>query len=361
MKLFFMEVRKLCGKKIMWIGMIAMMAFFIFYFWGTAIEEVRIYEHGEWVEGIEAIKRNKEIARNYEGILTLEKAYDIIEKYGFSYYDMETYWETGNDSSRFITHIMTELRQTEEQPEEFVKNSDGSYLGTDYLEGDVTFGYTEGWENLRESMMIYIGTLSILLIIIVSPVFTEEYTLRTAEVALTTKHGRQRDIWMKIGAALFVSALLYIVAVGGMYAAFLYTYGADGLNASAYMLVRLSNLKSVAIWQFFLVYFLLGIAAVLLNTCITLAISATFRQGMITVITSLSVYLLPFVMSNIVFSLLPVTRVTLIIKNIFTWFPFYLAHCQQFGIMPGLYIWRLLFVLGLFIASIMTAYRIYRN
>lgn len=361
MKLYFMEVRKLCDKKIVWIGVAATMLFFAFQFWAASIETIRIYENGEWITGMEAIERNKEIAKEYEGILTIEKAETIIQKYGFSYYDEATDYETGNYSNRFITHIMTDLRYTGERPTEFVKGEDGSYQGAHYLEGDIVFGYAEGWGNLRESMVVYMVMISILSIIITAPVFTEEYALRTADVALTTRHGRKRDIWLKIGAALGVIAVIYMIAVGSMYGAYLCVYGTESLSAGAYMLCPLNTCREITIFQFYLRYFFIGLAAVLLNTAITLAISAVFKQGFITIIVSLTVYLLPYVLSEIIMELLPVSRISFILKNIFTWFPFWLANSLQFGTVPWLHMWKLLFVSAMFLASVIFAYRKYRN
>lgn len=361
MKLYFMEMRKICEKKILWVGLGAMFLFFFFQFWVTNIGDYRIYDNGNVYTGIDAIKRDQEIAREYEGALTFERAEQIIDRYGFSYFnDMD--YETGNFCSRFITHMTTHLMQNGEKPVEFVKNKDGGYMGEEWMDGSLNFGYTQGWENLTEGMILYVTGVCLLLIIAVSPVFCEEYMLGTADIAYTTKHGRGKDIWMKIAAALGVSILLYTVVVGGMYLAYFCLYGRDGLSASAARLFySITADRNKTVLSFFAEYFITGLMGVLLNTCMTLFISSLCRQNFFSVILSVICYLAPVGVGNVVLSMFPVTKVTMILRNICLWFPFYLSHILQFNRIAFLEIWRICVITGLFCVSIVGAYRVYRK
>ena len=213
-KIFQEEFRKIASRKIVWIGLFVLLAFVRFRI-GEIQNDYSVLIDGETFYGKEAIEKDKELTARYAGSLTEEKIREFYEKYGFFYYDADTRERKGNFCSQFMTEHLTNFRQIEN--EETVPESIVFFEGEEWernvgslLDGTIRFDYAYGWENLREvyGIMIVCG-LAVLFIIGLSPVFAEEYTLKTADILLTTQRGKKSGIWMKAAAALCFTVSVY--------------------------------------------------------------------------------------------------------------------------------------------------------
>lgn len=359
MKLLHMELSKICSRKILWVGITAVALFFIA--WQTAyISEKKVWDNGVMYKGLEALQKDRELAKEYEGIFTWETAKKIIEKYGFSSYEDYEGLTNKNFCNQFVTRYMTEYGYTGEGEPQLRVSPDNNYAVDIVIKEGVRFGYIGGFEDLREAMAMLIPCITILLIIAVAPVFSEEYMLRTAAVALSTVRGKKKDIWTKIGAALVFSCILYVVFVTFLYIAYLCVYGRDGLDAGAsLMLIGVQIESGMSIRAWFIRYFLAGLLSVMVQTCMTLFVSARSRQNFTAVILSTVLYLMPLVLGQGVFKLFAPTRLQMILVNICLWFPFYSAHMLK-GL-PFLDRLKAPFIILLIAASLYLAYRKYRD
>lgn len=179
-KIWKEEIYKIASRKIVWCGLIVILAFLTFRLWAVQ-KDYTVTIDGQTYHGKAAVEKDKKLAEEYAGPLTEEKVRAIYDRFGFSYYDEETGDFQGNFCSRFITEKMTNYRQMVERdnPDEiqFMEGEGWDNNVAPLLKGDVQFDYTYGWEDLKETCGITMLLLvSVILIIGLSPIFAEEYT-----------------------------------------------------------------------------------------------------------------------------------------------------------------------------------------
>ena len=119
---------------------------------------------------------------------------------------------------------------------EYLTNSDGSFksLETAYPNSPtVTLGYCDGWDKLLSGMGSILSIMICLIVVItLSPVFSEEYALHTDSIIYSARYGRTKLTTSKIIAALEVvigTYLLYLLLNLVLYGC---TYGLQGWNVS---------------------------------------------------------------------------------------------------------------------------------
>lgn len=247
-----------------------------------------------YLEGREAIDYNKAVAAKYEGELTIDKIKEILETYAPDVEDAG-FWVV-NNTYNIISSFWTEY--------------DGNYNGMTieeafpkYLdERPLVLGYNEGWLGFLETgmyMMVFVGFL---LVIALSPVFSEEYTRGTDALILTSRHGKGKCALAKILASylftLLATGILLISA--GIY--WLWGFGMEGAGASVQMNTHftftgvpyfLTNLETA-------VYcIVLWLGGSLILTGMILILSALCRSSFITLIAALTCYTVPAMFGQI--------------------------------------------------------------
>lgn len=294
------EVYKIVSRKIIWCGIIVLMVFLAFRLYVMVLHDYSATIEGQAYHGIEAIHKDQELAKKYAGPLTEEKVKDIYKQYGFYYIDEETWESKGNYCNQFITEKMTNYNWTNRGDLEeiaFLEDSDWENNVTPLLKGDIQFDYVYGWDDFRETYgLIVILMFSVILIIGLSPIFSEEYSLRTAEILLTTCRGKKSGIWMKILAAMSFAAAAYCFLSLYTWLIYFTVFGTQGLDASAVLIgVSANSYHPDKIGGFFLYLFGLGLVGVLLLTALVLAVSSICKNSFMAVVVSLIVFLVPLV------------------------------------------------------------------
>ncbi len=367
-KIFQEEFYKIASRKVIWIGLFLLLAFITYRLW----RENNAYSmtiDGKQIYGQEAIQKDKELAAHYAGPVTEDMLWEIYEKYGFFCYDPETRERMGNFCSQFMTEHMTNFNQIplEESTPENIR----FYEGWDWernvgglVEKAPRFDYVYGWDDLRETYGIMTVTvIAVLLIIGLAPVFAEEYSLKTADILLTTPRGKGSGIWMKAAASLSFSLAVYCGSTLYVWGLYLKVFGTQGLNASPLLIGGgYYGYCPSSISGFFLFQFALGLAGIVLLSCMVLAASALCKNTFLSVVVSLTVFLLPVIWLKI-FAAMGVFSVTL--RKALTHFnvslPFYLITNWGFDF-PLKDIWLHLFIAAAAgTASIVAGYRKYRG
>ncbi len=367
-KIFQEEFRKIASRKIVWIGLFVLLAFVRFRI-GEIQNDYSVLIDGETFYGKEAIEKDKELTARYAGSLTEEKIREFYEKYGFFYYDADTRERKGNFCSQFMTEHLTNFRQIEN--EETVPESIVFFEGEEWernvgslLDGTIRFDYAYGWENLREvyGIMIVCG-LAVLFIIGLSPVFAEEYTLKTADILLTTQRGKKSGIWMKAAAALCFTVSVYCAVTLYVWGVYLKIFGSQGLDASPEIIWEgLYGYCPDSIGGFFLFQFGMGLAGLLLLACTVLAVSAMCKNAFLSVIISTILFLFPAVWLNV---LGPMRILGMAMTKVVTLFmvsmPVYLSMHWGFGFQEKQVLMHLAIAVAVGAGSLALGYRRYRG
>ncbi len=243
---------------------------------------------GGYLEGREAVEYDKEIAARYEGILTGEKVDEILETYRPKE-EVELWW--------MVNNVYNTVSGKWGEGDETYDGTDILSVFPDYQDKrPMILGYSEGWLNFLETgqyMMVFIGFL---LVISLSPVFSEEYTRGTDALILTSRHGKRKCAWAKIIASYLFTLL--IVGVWLLIQSFVYwrDFGLDGSGAS----VQLNNHWTFANVPYFLTNMgaagyclVLWIGCSLILTAFVLLLSVLCRSSFATVIAALACYAIP--------------------------------------------------------------------
>ncbi|MCM1386923.1 MAG: hypothetical protein NC231_06325 [Bacillus sp. (in: Bacteria)] len=239
MRLYKMELYKLCHRKLFKIGVICTIGIFLLFFWMRVSQESS-YVDGVRYQGYRAVQMDRKITEEFKGVVTDEKVEKIVEKYGFPKEVKENYpyYQDSNFLNKWA--------------EQYV--SDGYYRDWDnykiasfgYPLADTELGkaaetagkeiileYNNGWYTFCGVSVIGLIIGSILIVFSVSIVFANEGQTKMLPLMFTTKDGKEKDIYAKIAAA-------YTVAVGVWLGVFLLdyllcnsVYGLDGLECMA--------------------------------------------------------------------------------------------------------------------------------
>lgn len=377
MRLWKMEFYKIAARPMLNLGFLLLVGFFLLVFWQEA-DGTRTEIDGKVYQGLEAVKKDRELAKEYEGIFTMEKAEEIVERFGFSGYvgnEKEEFRKVreGNFCSRFVTDKMTDFLQTGERPPGFSKGEAWENYGKRYVEENISFGYTQGWESLQKVWYMAMMSLHIWLVLMVAPVFSEEYSRNVTGVLLSTTLGKSRGIFRKIEAAMGFGILAYVLLCVLLFGITVVIYGGDGLWASAGMnsiFLMFSGRGNWSIAFFFLLLFLLGMAAVLLNVGITLFVSSKCKRPVSAVTVGVLLYLLPFGLNQILFDLLldmgvagsPLGwRLMDVIRMFCFSMPMYLSHPDIFYLPLRWARYIPLIVVGVMVGCILRGYKNYRE
>lgn len=360
------ELYKIKSRKIIWLGVFLLLAFV-----STRLYEER-YQYttvidGKIYQGREAIKKDKALTSQYAGALTKEVIRKIHKKYGFFYYDSESGRAANNYVSRLITEKFTNFMQTEgNNPDEihFRKGMDWANNSAYLLEKEVRFDYLYGWNDFVEMYILTIVALFVILILGLSPSFSEEYQLKTADLLRTTRHGKEKGIWMKILAGICFSFFLTLGVCAYLWGIYLVAYGVQGLDASAVLITFAApyGYCPESVIGFLLYITILGSLGAVLLTGIVLGISALCKNPFPAVIFSLAGYLLPVVWSNVLMPMWPFGRtLARYISHFMLSMPLYLPMSTGFAVPIKQMAVHLCIALAVAAGGMCLGYHRYRN
>lgn len=228
------ERNKICSRKqtrmLFLAGVVLIVAYFFFFqfnyqnvFYDYDLEKMAL------ASGFTAIEQRKEVAEIFEGKLSQNTLLTMQEKI-----DQAKQATVGQDENSAFSAV--HVYRDQAAILEYLTNSDGSFksLETAYPNSPtVTLGYCDGWDKLLSGMGSILSIMICLIVVItLSPVFSEEYALHTDSIIYSARYGRTKLTTSKIIAALEVvigTYLLYLLLNLVLYGC---TYGFQGWNVS---------------------------------------------------------------------------------------------------------------------------------
>lgn len=288
MRLYKMELYKLCHRKIFIIGALCVIGFVLFAFGVQVIDEEATVD-GIRYTGYRAVQVNRRITEEFKGILTDEKVERIVEKYGFPH-TLESGWGYFRDANFLNQFVMDYL-------------SDGYIIDLDEyrvaavtypiadsdlgevieLSGkDIVLEYYHGWNAFLEVLSIGMIIGSILILISLSVIFAGEGQAKMLSLLFTAKEGRKRDISAKIAAAFTVSLGIWTVIFFTDLILCGVVYGYDGLNCYNGMVVSYLfpwGERMIPMYYYIIMAITLSFFGVLFLCAITICISAYCKSS----------------------------------------------------------------------------------
>lgn len=292
MRLYRMELYKLCYRKIFIVGAACVTGILLLFFWMKMSEEWA-YVDGVVYEGYQAVKVNRKITKEFEGILTDEKVDAIIEKYGFPEEVRENYW--GFYDSNFLNGFVVDyLSDGYLYDWDNYKAATQTYpiaeteLGkaAELTGRKIVLEYSNGWFTFLEVLEIGMILGSILLIFGISTIFAREQQTKMLQLLFTSCEGRKKDIYVKIAAAFTVAVGIWLAIVILDFLLCGVVFGLDGQNCFIGATKIMRNIRAVkglpdlmTVKYFIVVTLLRSLVGILLLCSTTICISACCRSS----------------------------------------------------------------------------------
>lgn len=241
--------------------------------------------------GKTAVEIDKSIATKYEGVLTDEKVQQIMS-------DFKPTHDLHGMNAKY-------LYQNAIQSAAFARFSDmnGNWNGISVSDvfgnEEIKVGYVNGWLNTSQNMAKVSIALSLVIILMIAPVFSGEYN-GVDNIILTSTYGKTKCAVAKVIASLISSLLITTLVIVFSLAFALIAYGIDGLDCSILFSPQEFvegyipfNITCGTVLKY---QILLAFTSAISVTGITLIVSAICKIQMIALAISAAVHVMPIML-----------------------------------------------------------------
>lgn len=303
MRLYKIELYKLCYKKSFLAGFLAVLLIGFFFF----CEDVRLQYcviNGTEYTGWKAIRANRKITEEFRGILTDEKVAQIVEKYGFPGGEPGRYnCLAGNFLNTFVMEYVSDGYNNGWDDYKLATRTiplADSELGRHHTAAgmDIRLEYYDGWESFLDQLGVLMLGISMLILYIVSIVFSEEEQIGMKPLIFTSKQGPCADTLAKIAVSFSISTGIWFLSVSFYLLLYCTVYGTDGLHCMASLIILYHFWETPLLMQPVINYLaarlLASLLAVLELCAITICVSARCRSSFHAIVTAGICYVMPF-------------------------------------------------------------------
>lgn len=311
------ELRKILTKRFSLIS-IAVILLFSFILAFSSFQGMHAFD-GKSTEGggKSAVAIDKAIAAKYEGILTDEKVQKIMTEF------KPTYDLQGMNAKYLYLNALQSA--TFSRFSDLDGNWNGLSVSDVFGDGEIKIGYINGWLNTSQNMVKVFIVLSLIIILLIAPVFSGEYS-GVDNIILTSRYGKTKCAAAKVTASLLASIFItFFVSAFNLIFAFA-VYGKEGLDCSI-LFAPLGFVEgyipfNITCGTLLKYQILLAFSSAISVTGITLLLSAICKSQMIAFVLSAAVHLMP--------GMLPISE-TNALYRVIVLMPFY--HSQFSSIM----------------------------
>lgn len=249
-----MELGKLMRKPFFWISLAVLFVSCLESYAGWVSPGGGSYyalaEDGTLLRGRDMMRHEIETAERYRGILTDDKVEQILRDERWNEAQMQTLWQMSLDPDseflsakapdvyRMVTYYLTVPEPQQSLGDEywiyFYGEEEFCKLGDVFAESamPLNYEYAVHWGGMLQSIISCISALNLFLILVVSPVFSEERVQKTNQLLFTSRFGRWKCFWAKTAAAYVfggaaVMGMLLLLVLGTIL-----PYNAKGLGCS---------------------------------------------------------------------------------------------------------------------------------
>lgn len=305
MRLYKMELYKLCNRKLFTIGAGCTVGILLFFFWMKVWGE-ETYVDGTAYYGYQAVQVNRQITEEFKGVLTDEKVEKIVELYGFPQ-EVETYYWYYQDANFLNGWVEKNLSDGYYYSWDDYETASCAYPLADTEAGkaaasvgkEVVLEYSNGWFTFCEVSTLGFIFGSILILVSVSIVFANERQTKMLQLLFTTKEGKAKDIYAKIAAAYTVAGGVWIGIVVFDFILCGIVYGLDGLGCMAGTVELAPNISTyrpvtmLSVGSYVVIILIRSLLGVLLLCSVTIYLSARFHSCFHAVVSAALTWMAP--------------------------------------------------------------------
>ncbi len=248
MRLYKMELCKLCCRKSVAAGFLIVLFLEIFFFYHTVISQSCTI-NGITYYALDAVRMDRQITEEFRGELTDEKVSRIVEKYGFPQGIPKGEYDRlpGNFLNTFVMNYLSDGYDNGSDDYRIAAKTfplAETALGQSYTAAGMKpyLAYYYGWTAFLDEFGLLMLGVSMLILYTVSIVFSEEEQDGT-------KAGPAGDALSKIAAAFAISLLLWFFFVTFHLLLYTAVYGADGLHCICTLVVQWRGFAELSILQ----------------------------------------------------------------------------------------------------------------
>jgi len=245
--------------------------------------------------GSEYINRNKEIIDKFSG--------KIMDDGFFKEFDTAVLKSIQSDENGKFDAKKSLQMSSLYRLYGMMRTNEYESLGTAATDMDAVFGdnkpifyYTDNWRIMRSVMsavqllLIFVGT------VLAAPLFSKEYSDSITQIIHTMHNGRRRFAITKFAAIFILLTLLYVVVIGGTILSVGILWGFDNPGADIRCMTDASFTamdKPMSCVVMILLQFIIGYAAMLMMTAITIVLSSLINKTTVTLIIGFAAAALP--------------------------------------------------------------------
>lgn len=316
-KLIQYELRKIFSKRLSQVAIIAVLLLSVLFSFSTYQNMYASDGKSREGTGRKAVEIDKSIAEKYEGMLTNEKVQQMMIDFkpAHDLHGMNAAYSYSNATQSALFRKFSDLDG----------NWNGLSVSDVFGDEEIKIGYTYGWLLTSQNMVKIFIILSLVIAIMIAPVFSGEYE-GLDNIILTSKYGKTKCATAKIIAGILAALIVttLISAINFIYAFVL--YGSGGLDCSILFapagFVEGYIPFNITCGTLLKYQILLAFTSAISITGITLVLSAICKNQMVALVASAAVYLFPI--------MLPITE-TSPLFSIITLLPLY--HAQFISLM----------------------------
>ena len=283
-ELFRFEISKIFRKKLVLFSVLGVLAFsgMMIISWGVNAYPIQGTDVMKHYTRKEAQKMNRDFLRQYQGKLTDEKVKAIIDS---------CRKKAENDEPRTYTELMIQKIFLDDNDQIRKVSEVFPEIGNQLVLGDVM-----GWDFFNYAFTSNVLIIGIGLIILLSPLFSDEYTTGMDGMILTSKYGKNKCAIAKVGAGFMTAIILTFVIILMYVLSFLILFGTAGYDAHMQLGMR-GMYQQVPVLttclQAVIQTMTASVFSLLILAGMVMLISALCKSSFTTIILSAAVYFIP--------------------------------------------------------------------
>lgn len=266
----------------------------------------------------------KKIGKEYEGQVITEKKMDYLEKIGNQARVRYNNGEEITDKEKIITYGMDDFHIPINP--EYVIN--GSFYKSDDIKKEMnrlekegnsdSYEYKEfkyihdliekkptpkfyfkfGWNNAAEFNITPMW-ISILIIVSICTIFSNEHQSNTASIIFSSKNGQGRLTLAKVISGLLFSTIIFII-INGIQVLIMAMHGFDGWNLPmSFLFSYVRTPYTMNIGTFYMLGLLVSYIGVILFTLLVMLVSLAIKNNMLSFAINIAILLVPSFLARI--------------------------------------------------------------
>ena len=165
-----------------------------------------------------------------------------------------------------------------------------------YAKVETPYTFYPGYSSdAMDYQLLLSFVIMVICVVIAAPTFSSDYQTGADDILRCTKHGKVKLAMTKIGSALLISGVVYLVCMSLYLVVSNTLFGWECTKTSVQMLFSTVNLVNMNIGELQIYVAVAGLISVLATVTLTLFLSSRFKNVVVSLGTALTVCILPII------------------------------------------------------------------